>query len=123
MKRGDVVVVDFPYSSGAQSKVRPAVVVQSDRENRQLSKTIVAMVTGNLTRADQPTHCVSDPSTPEGASSQLHGKSLVSCINLFTIEQASVIRTLGQLSQSMIKRVDRCLLEALGMASGGAKAP
>lgn len=42
MNRGDVVLVDFPYTSGPHSKVRPAGVVQNDRDNQRLSKTIVA---------------------------------------------------------------------------------
>jgi mRNA-degrading endonuclease toxin of MazEF toxin-antitoxin module len=50
MIRGQIVIVDFPFTSGTQSKVRPALIIQSDRENRLLSKTIVAMITGNLRR-------------------------------------------------------------------------
>src|SRR4051794_27636846 len=114
MSRGDVVIVDFPFTSGIQSKVRPALVVQNDRENRRLSKTIVAMITGNLQRAGEPTHCLIDPTTPEGASSKLHGRSLVSCVNLYTIDQSSVVRTIGSLSSSAMTKVDRCLKEALG---------
>ncbi len=117
MTRGEVVIVDFPFTSGSQSKVRPALVVQNDRENRAISKTIVAMITGNLQRANQPTHCLIDPATPEGASSNLHGKSLVSCINLFTDEQNSIIRKLGLLSPAEMAKVDECLRQALGLAS------
>lgn len=51
MRRGDVVLVDFPYTSGLEAKVRPAVVVQNDRDNQRLTKTVVAMVTGNVRRA------------------------------------------------------------------------
>ena len=115
MKRGDVVIVDFPFTSGLQSKVRPALIVQNDRENRQISKTIVAMITGNLQRANQPTHYLIDPATSEGASSNLHGKSLVSCINLYTIEQLKVLRTIGRLSPTAMARVDSCLRDALDL--------
>jgi hypothetical protein len=31
--RCDVVVVDFPFTDTRQSKVRPALVVQNDRDN------------------------------------------------------------------------------------------
>jgi mRNA interferase MazF len=48
MKRGDVVIVDFPFQDIPGSKVRPALVVQNDAENQRLSNTIVAMITGNL---------------------------------------------------------------------------
>lgn len=42
MKRGDVVIVTFPCSNGLESKVRPALAVQSDAESQRLSKTIIA---------------------------------------------------------------------------------
>ena len=118
MNRGDVVIVDFPFTSGGASKVRPALVVQSDRENRRLSKTIVAMITGNLRRAGEPTHYLVDPAVPPGAAANLSGKSLVSCINLYTIDQSSVIRTIGHLPSVAMQQVDACLREALGLNAG-----
>lgn len=115
MNRGDVVIVDFPFTSGAQSKVRPALVVQNDRENSQISKTIIAMITGNLRRIAEPTHVLIDPASPHGSTSNLHGKSLVSCINLFTIEQSSVRHVVGKCSAPLMADVDRALRHALGL--------
>ena len=43
--RGDVVMVDFPFGEGRGSKLRPAVVVQSDADNHRLSTFIVTMIT------------------------------------------------------------------------------
>ena len=51
MKRGDVVLVDYPFSEGGGSKVRPAVVVLADTYNRKLSHTVVAMISSER-RAD-----------------------------------------------------------------------
>ena len=48
MNRGDVVVVPFPFQDRPGEKIRPAVVVQADAENRRLANTILAMITGNL---------------------------------------------------------------------------
>ena len=50
MRRGDVVVVPFPYQERPGEKVRPAVVVKCDAENQRLANTILAMITGNLAR-------------------------------------------------------------------------
>jgi len=47
MKRGDVVIVLFAFQDRPGQKIRPAVVVQSDAENRRLVNTILAMITGN----------------------------------------------------------------------------
>jgi len=30
VRRGDVVLVDFPFSAGGGAKVRPALVIQND---------------------------------------------------------------------------------------------
>ena len=115
MKRGDIIIVDFPYSSGSESKVRPALVVQSNVENQRLSKTIIAMITGNLQRASHATHFLIDPTTPDGAASGLHGPSLVSCINLFTLDQKEVLRTIGELPHAAMLQVASCLRAALDL--------
>lgn len=115
MNRGDVVIVDFPFTSGTQSKVRPALIVQADRENQRLTKTIVAMFTGNLRRAGEPTHVLIDPSTREGQGCGLHGVSLVAGANLYTIDQTSVIPIVGRLTADAMREVDACLRAALGM--------
>ena len=115
MNRGQIVIVDFPFTSGAQSKVRPALIIQNDRENRRLSKTIVTMITGNLHRIAEPTHLLIDPSTPDAASCGLHGQSLVSCVNVYTIDQASVKHVIGSLSSAAMVRVDACLRHAFDL--------
>jgi mRNA-degrading endonuclease toxin of MazEF toxin-antitoxin module len=45
MIRGDVVVVPFPFQDKPGEKIRTAVVVQNDAENRRLANTILAMIT------------------------------------------------------------------------------
>jgi len=42
--RADVVVARFPYVGSGWFKVRPAIVVQCDRLNKQIHNTILAMV-------------------------------------------------------------------------------
>ena len=116
VRRGDVVVIDFPFTSGTQSKIRPALVVQNDPDNQRLPKTIVAMITGNLRRRNEPTHALIDPNMPDGSSSGLSGPSLAVLVNLFTIDQASIIRTRGHLSPVLMEKVDKGLRVALGLS-------
>lgn len=113
MKRGDIVTVDFPYSDGVQSKFRPAVVVQNDRYNSTWKKTVIAMVTGNVSRRNDPAHLFVDPATD--LETGLNGPSLVSCVNLYTIDQAAILRKRGQLPTTLLSRLDQCLIEALGI--------
>jgi mRNA interferase MazF len=113
MNRGDVVVLDHPYSDGSGSKVRPALVVQSDRHNQRLTNTIVALITGNISRAGEPTQLLVDVTTAEGTQSGLNRASAVVCTNLFTVSQARIRKVIGSLPASLMTKVDDCLKAAL----------
>lgn len=56
VRRGDIVLVDFPYASHRASKLRPAVVVQNDVDNLRLRNTIVAQITTRLHPVTQPAY-------------------------------------------------------------------
>src|SRR3954470_124214 len=114
VQRGDVVVVDFPFSSGGSSKLRPAVVVQADVENCRVNSTVIAMITKRIHRVDQePTQLLVDPATPEGRQSGLRHKSAVNCINLFTVEKTKILSAVGHLTSSQMAQVDLCLRAVL----------
>src|SRR5690242_16177669 len=101
IRRGDVVIVDFPFPDIGQSKIRPAIVVQNDRDNLRLRKTVIAMITSNLKRRNDPSHLYVHPNDPDGASSGLSFPSLISCNNLFTITQNSIQQVIGHLSDTL----------------------
>ena len=113
MTRGDVVLVPFPFQDKLGEKVRPAVVVQSDAENQRLANTILAMITGNLDDAGQPTTVLVDPQTMTGAGSGLHGPSLVKCYNLAAVRQRRITHVIGHLSDALMQAVNQALKAAL----------
>ena len=113
MNRGDVVLVPFPFQDKPGEKVRPAVVVQSDAENRRLANTILAMITGNLDDAGQPATVLIDPQTADGTGAGLNGPSLVKCYNLATMRQRRVLHVLGHLSDALMQEVNQALKAAL----------
>lgn len=83
IRRGDVVILDYPYSDGSGSKVRPALVVQRDDNNRRLTATIVALITKNTQLAGrEPAHLLIDITTADGQQSGLRVTSAVTCNNL-----------------------------------------
>lgn len=106
MKRGDVVIVEFPYVDGRRGKNRPSLVVQNDRDNARLTNTVVAMISGNTRHATEPTQVLVNPNTPAGASSGLHGPSVVKCLNLYVVRQQDVLQTIGHLSDDLRDEVD-----------------
>jgi mRNA interferase MazF len=111
MNRGDVVIVEFPYTDGRKGKNRPSLVVQNDRDNRRLANTIVAMISGNIRHANEPTQVLVDPAKQSGSG--LHGPSVVKCCNLYTVRQQDILRKVGQLTNDALDRVDMALKCAL----------
>jgi mRNA interferase MazF len=115
MKRGDVVLLDHPFADASGSKVRPALVVQNDRDNGRLTNTVVALITGNTSRANEPTQLLIDTDTRDGKQSGLNRSSAVVCVNVFTVSQAKIFRTIGNLPPSLMSQIDDCLKVALAL--------
>jgi mRNA-degrading endonuclease toxin of MazEF toxin-antitoxin module len=112
--RGDVVILDFPQGPGQPPKRRPAVVVQSDRNNRRLTNSIFAMVTSNTAlAATEPAQTLIDVTTPDGQRTGLSRTSAVKCENLYTLPQSIVLRTIGRLSHALMRQVDGALKVSL----------
>ncbi len=118
MRRGDVIIVDFPFSDRTGSKVRPAVVVQADEYNDRLSDTIIALITSSRSRfVGAASHLSIDVSTPEGRQTGLRLPSIVQCENLATIDKSFALRTIGRLPDAFVAQLDLCLEAALGIKS------
>lgn len=113
LSRGDVVLVDFPFASGASHKLRPAVVVQNDSLNRRLATTILAPVTSNTKHTHELSQVAVDPTTPEGASSGLLKPSAIKCENLATVESHLVRRKIGTISLSFTSQLAIALKASL----------
>jgi mRNA interferase MazF len=92
------------------------LVVQSDTQNRRLKNTIVVQITSNLKRAKEATHLLIDIATREGAQSGLLHDSLVSCINLATIQENRINKVIGSLSPAAMVKINSCLKTALDLS-------
>jgi mRNA interferase MazF len=118
VQRGDIVLLDYPYSSGGGAKVRPALVVQNDRDNRRLVNTIIVQITSVTRRTMEPTQLLIEIATPDGMASGLRQDSVVNCVNTLTLDKTKILRKLGRLSESMLLQVNGCLMRALGIGLG-----
>ena len=81
--RGEIALVDFPYSDQTGSKVRPALVVQADVWNHALDDTILALITSSRRRrVGAATQYLIDISTADGRQTGLRFDCVVQCENL-----------------------------------------
>ena len=114
--RGDVVMVEFPFGEGSGSKLRPAVVIQCDADNRRLGTIIVAMITKQTALvAREPRHVMVDVSTGAEKASGLWLQSVVNCSQLATIRSDRVVRRLGRLSDALMEQLSESLRDGLGL--------
>jgi mRNA interferase MazF len=112
--RGEIVLVDYPFSDRRGSKVRPALVVQNDTLNSRIDDTILVAISRSTHRASG-TQLLVDLATPEGAATGLRQNSMIQCENLLTYDQRLIIATIGRVPSSLMQRVDVCLRQALDL--------
>ncbi len=110
MNRADVVLIDWPYSDGTGSKLRPAVVVQADFLNGLIDDTVLVQITSKG-HGIPGTEVVLDPAVETG-SGLLH-LSYVFCPNLLTTDQALVDQVIGRISDAAVQEIERCLKATL----------
>jgi mRNA interferase MazF len=116
VRRGEIVMVDFPFTDGTGSKVRPALVVQCDFNNGRLDDTIVVSITSRTARAAvERTQLLVDPAAASGRSSGLLFASAVQCENILTVDCASIRRRIGTLSAPVMLQIDECLKASLAI--------
>ena len=110
-RRGDIVVVDFEPTIGAEiRKRRPALVLQNDVDNRHSPITIVAAITSQVGDRIYPTEVEVLP--PEGG---LAKPSLVLLNQIRSVDKRRLVGRLGRLRPETMTCVDRALGISLGL--------
>ncbi len=118
VQRGDVVFLEFPFSDGSGAKVRPAVVLQSDRENQRLTSTVVAMISGSLNLVGrEPGHILIDIQSEDGRHSGLKYSSVVNIHSIYSVHTDRIERVSGTLSENLLRQIAEQLLETLDLSS------
>lgn len=116
VEQGQIVFLSFPFSDGSGAKVRPAVVLQSNRENQRLASTVVAMISSNLNLVGrEPGHILIDPQTDEGRQSGLKYPSVVNIHAIHTIHTDKIERIAGQVSDDLLKRIHSTFIASFNL--------
>ena len=106
MKKGDIVLIPFPFTNLSGQKNRPALVLVSSSED-----LTVAFITTQLKWADQHDLTV-EPSTANG----LKAVSLIRLSKMSTIDKNLALGKLGSLTTPELDVVNRNLLTLFQLA-------
>lgn len=109
--RGEVFLVSFDPTVGSEiRKTRPALVIQNDVANEFSPITIVAAITSKFGPVPRPTEALI--SSGEGGLTQ---PSVALLNQLHSIDKSRMIKKLGEVDASTLKRVDNCLKISLDL--------
>jgi mRNA-degrading endonuclease toxin of MazEF toxin-antitoxin module len=110
MRRGEVVEINWQFSDLTGAKIRPAVVVQADFLNGFLDDTILVKITGS-SYGIPGTEVKIDPAAE--TVSGLNKVCYASCKDLLTRDQTLILRTVGVLSDPLMRQIEDCLKTVL----------
>ena len=80
-----------------------------------MKNTIVVGVTSNISSVQEPTQLLIRVASPEGKQSGLVADSAITCENILTVEQGLISRTIGTLPPLVMRQVDDCVKQSLGL--------
>jgi mRNA interferase MazF len=105
LSRGDVVLVDYPFTDLLSNKIRPALVagrVSGD-------DLILAFITGQISTQYPESDCLLEPADPEFAGTGLKTASVIRLSKLATLHRRLVRRRLGRVGPQTEQRIAAAL--------------
>ena len=108
-KRGEIWMVNWnPARGSEQAGFRPALVIQNDIGNEKASTTIVAALSSSI--KEYPMNVLLKP--PEGGLKKV---SNVKTGQILTIAKDRLVKRLGVVSKSTIRKVDKAIKLSLAL--------
>ena len=106
-KKGDIVLIPFPFTDLSGSKVRPAVVLHSIKNSTDI---VVIFITSQ--EKDTASFQVAITPTPENSLKML---SVILCAKIATLDVNIVLGELGVCSTEIIEAIDHELRKLLAL--------
>ncbi len=111
-RRGEVILVRFPYSDLVRYKKRPALVVQDENVETGLSQRVVVQITSNLERTGD-TRVLVKKASPAGQAMGILSDSVIVADHLVTVLPREIDKVIGLCT--CMPEVDEALRRVLGL--------
>jgi mRNA interferase MazF len=115
MKRGDVVLIRFPFTDLSSTKVRPALVISNANYNANQEDVVLVLITSNISRISSEDYLL-DPLNPEFKNTGLKQASALRVGKIQTLNKKLINSKLGFVGPNTLKEIEtrlRNLLELL----------
>lgn len=112
LKRGDIVLVPFPFTDLTSSKVRPALIVSA---NPQADDVIITFISSAVTKELGKTDFLLTANNPNFSPTGLKRDSVFKMGKLLTISSFLILRRLGRTTPTLQRELDKLLKKALNL--------
>lgn len=106
MIKGDIVLVNFPFTDLSQTKLRPALVVWVSLNREEI---VVCAITSQNLQTLQPEDFLVEPTDAEFSKTGLRVASKIRTARVATLRRSLVFRKLGQLGTEQRKLLNAIL--------------
>jgi|SRR6266542_546732 len=105
MTKGEIVLVEFPYTDMKGSKVRPALVLAENKGD-----VLAAFITGNIKEFDE-----FDILLSANDKNKLKHDSKLRLFRLATIEKDTIVGRIGFVDESILQQINKNLVKILNI--------
>jgi mRNA interferase MazF len=113
LKRGDIILVPFPFTDLTAEKLRPAIIASPDPQELDIVIAFISSMVPSRELAETDFLLTLDH--PDFSKTGLKKSSVFKMKKLLTIERTKLIRRLGRVSPAIQRELDRRLRSALGL--------
>lgn len=115
MKKGDIVLIEYPFTDLSSTKLRPAVVVSSDKFTNQGEDAIFVCISSQPKNA-QTFDLLFNSSDPEFFESGLKKTSLIRIGKIICLSKNLASRLLGKAGPNTMARIRGKLINILDLS-------
>lgn len=114
IKKWDVVLLSYPFTDAAASKVRPAVVISPDAENESTQDAMFILITSNTNRQSKYDFIIED-SHSEFKTTGLIRSSAVRINKIWTLRINLVKRVMGRIGPKLQGDIQDLMRDYFGL--------
>jgi mRNA interferase MazF len=115
IKRGSVVLVNFPFTDGSAEKVRPAIVITPDNLLPVMNDILCVFISSSETINLLPTDYILETFNPSFQHTGLHFRSIIRTHKIALLDKNLLNRVLGILDDTLIEELNKHLKIAVGL--------
>jgi mRNA interferase MazF len=114
LSKGDIVLVEFPFTDLSQTKLRPAIVLVA---TARFDEITLCFVSSQNVDVLEPNEFALHPTDPDFAETGLRVASKVRVTRMTTLNSRLIKRRVGKLSSHYTRSLNDCLLQAFHLQS------